>query len=97
MSLRNRMLGIWWEGGVRWNMSEYSASVGGRVSVRVFGIDMRWPEFPERPGALGGFLKGMKPYWNISLFHYRNHGSGVSPSLPDCHPAETVEMSARCW
>lgn len=32
-------------------------------------------EFPERPGALLQFLTGMAHDWNISLFHYRNHGS----------------------
>ncbi|MBK8181905.1 MAG: threonine ammonia-lyase, biosynthetic [Candidatus Competibacteraceae bacterium] len=32
-------------------------------------------EFPERPGALLQFLTGMAHGWNISLFHYRNHGS----------------------
>ena len=32
-------------------------------------------EFPERPGALLGFLKAIGTDWNISLFHYRNHGS----------------------
>ncbi len=32
-------------------------------------------EFPERPGALLKFLNGMAHGWNISLFHYRNHGS----------------------
>jgi len=32
-------------------------------------------EFPERPGALSRFLNRMNPGWNISLFHYRNHGS----------------------
>ena len=31
-------------------------------------------EFPERPGALMRFLASMSPNWNISLFHYRNHG-----------------------
>jgi threonine dehydratase len=31
--------------------------------------------FPERSGALLDFLKGMSAGWNISLFHYRNHGS----------------------
>lgn len=31
--------------------------------------------FPERPGALGRFLSGMRTDWNISLFHYRNQGS----------------------
>jgi threonine dehydratase len=32
-------------------------------------------EFPERPGALMRFLNSMRPDWNISLFHYRNHGA----------------------
>ena len=32
-------------------------------------------EFPERPGALLAFLTGIGHRWNISLFHYRNHGS----------------------
>jgi threonine dehydratase len=32
-------------------------------------------EFPERPGALLKFLKAIGTAWNISLFHYRNHGS----------------------
>ncbi|MBK9608352.1 MAG: threonine ammonia-lyase, biosynthetic [Betaproteobacteria bacterium] len=32
-------------------------------------------EFPERPGALLKFLDSMSGGWNISLFHYRNHGA----------------------
>ena len=32
-------------------------------------------EFPERPGALMNFLNRMSAGWNISLFHYRNHGA----------------------
>ena len=32
-------------------------------------------EFPERPGALLRFLQAIGSGWNISLFHYRNHGS----------------------
>ena len=32
-------------------------------------------EFPERPGALMRFLDSMRTDWNISLFHYRNHGA----------------------
>lgn len=32
-------------------------------------------EFPERPGALMQFLESMGHNWNISLFHYRNHGT----------------------
>jgi threonine dehydratase len=32
-------------------------------------------EFPERPGALLKFLNAIGTQWNITLFHYRNHGS----------------------
>lgn len=32
-------------------------------------------EFPERPGALRDFLEALAHGWNISLFHYRNHGA----------------------
>ncbi|MEM7194586.1 MAG: threonine ammonia-lyase, biosynthetic [Pseudomonadota bacterium] len=32
-------------------------------------------EFPERPGALKNFLDQVGTDWNITLFHYRNHGS----------------------
>jgi threonine dehydratase len=32
-------------------------------------------EFPERPGALLSFLSGLGADWNITLFHYRNHGA----------------------
>ena len=38
-------------------------------------------EFPERPGALMRFLSSMRPDWNISLFHYRNHGSDTGRVL----------------
>ncbi len=38
-------------------------------------------EFPERPGALIKFLGSMRPDWNISLFHYRNHGADVGRVL----------------
>lgn len=48
--------------------------VGGRVSEitneRIFSF-----EFPERLGALGKFLDRIGTTWNITLFHYRNHGS----------------------
>ncbi len=36
-------------------------------------------EFPERPGALLQFLDTLGGRWNISLFHYRNHGSDAGP------------------
>ncbi|TRZ91015.1 MAG: threonine ammonia-lyase, biosynthetic [Rhodocyclaceae bacterium] len=38
-------------------------------------------EFPERPGALMNFLNKMSAGWNISLFHYRNHGADTGRVL----------------
>ncbi len=38
-------------------------------------------EFPERPGALMRFLDSMSAGWNISLFHYRNHGADLGRVL----------------
>lgn len=38
-------------------------------------------EFPERPGALADFLSAIGARWNISLFHYRNHGAAYGRVL----------------
>jgi len=39
-------------------------------------------EFPERPGALRKFLSSLRNMgWNISLFHYRNHGADLGKVL----------------
>jgi threonine dehydratase len=47
-------------------------------------------EFPERPGALLKFLHAIGTAWNISLFHYRNHGSDHGRVLAGIQvPAET--------
>jgi threonine dehydratase len=47
-------------------------------------------EFPERPGALLKFLQAIGSAWNISLFHYRNHGSDYGRVLAGIQvPAET--------
>ncbi len=48
--------------------------VGGHASALKDEIVYRF-EFPERPGALMNFLEHMSKGWNISLFHYRNHGA----------------------
>jgi len=48
--------------------------VGGRAPQAKNEILYRF-EFPERPGALMQFLNRMSHHWNISLFHYRNHGA----------------------
>lgn len=51
-------------------------------------------EFPERPGALIGFLKGIKSKWNITLFHYRNNGSDIGKILAGISvpPAEEAQF-----
>jgi len=54
--------------------------VGGHAK----GVQHEWVyrfEFPERPGALLQFLSHMSEEWNISLFHYRNHGSAYGRVL----------------
>lgn len=38
-------------------------------------------EFPERPGALTRFLGGLSDSWNLTLFHYRNHGADIGKVL----------------
>ncbi|MEI7951136.1 MAG: threonine ammonia-lyase, biosynthetic [Synechococcaceae cyanobacterium ELA182] len=57
--------------------------VGGRLpasagSARDQGVELLYRfEFPERPGALMAFVNSLHPNWNISIFHYRNHGADV--------------------
>lgn len=48
--------------------------VGGRAEGVMDECACRF-EFPERPGALMTFLETLGGRWNISLFHYRNHGA----------------------
>jgi threonine dehydratase len=54
-------------------------------------------EFPERPGALLDFLNAIGTDWNISLFHYRNHGSDYGRILAgiDVPEDETDELEAH--
>jgi len=51
-------------------------------------------EFPERPGALLRFLQAIGSSWNISLFHYRNHGSDYGRVLAGVQvpPADAGEF-----
>jgi threonine dehydratase len=54
--------------------------VGGRAQNAGNELVYRF-EFPERPGALLRFLTRMGQRWNISLFHYRNHGAAYGRVL----------------
>jgi threonine dehydratase len=67
--------------------------VGGRVSSLGHELLYRF-EFPERPGALLDFLRAVGVRWNISLFHYRNHGSDYGRVLAgvQVEPAERAEF-----
>jgi len=57
--------------------------VGGRGDNRAEAI-YRF-EFPERPGALSQFLETLDARWNISLFHYSNHGAAEGHVLCGFH------------
>jgi threonine dehydratase len=63
-------------------------------------------EFPERPGALMAFVSSLHPNWNISIFHYRNHGADVGrivvgvqvpPGEMDDWRAYLAELPYRHW
>jgi threonine dehydratase len=52
-------------------------------------------EFPERPGALLSFLKKVKTEWNISLFHYRNHGADYGRVLIGLQVEDVNKLEAK--
>lgn len=62
--------------------------VGGRARVLRDEVILRC-EFPERPGALRKFLDGVGAEWNITLFHYRNHGADFGRVLVGLQVAAT--------
>ena len=70
--------------------------VGGRSSAVANERLYRF-EFPERPGALLDFLNAIGTDWNISLFHYRNHGSDYGRILAgiDVPDDETGELESH--
>jgi len=55
--------------------------VGGHAPATVENEIVYRFEFPERPGALLNFLTKLGQRWNISLFHYRNHGAAYGRVL----------------
>ncbi|WP_273429864.1 threonine ammonia-lyase, biosynthetic [Chitinibacter tainanensis] len=73
--------------------------VGGQAPQALHERVIRF-EFPERPGALLNFLNGMSDNWNISLFHYRNHGADygrvlVGIQVPPADDAAFGEFLSR--
>jgi threonine dehydratase len=58
---------------IRYMVGGHAPGIGDETLVRF--------EFPERPGALLDFLSGLGRRWNITLFHYRNHGAAYGRVL----------------
>ena len=54
-------------------------------------------EFPERPGALLKFLDALGGRWNISLFHYRNHGADFGRALAGFEVPEEEREDFRAF
>ena len=54
-------------------------------------------EFPERPGALMNFLNSMDHNWNISLFHYRNHGADYGRVLVGMQVPRTDKKALKTF
>jgi threonine dehydratase len=54
-------------------------------------------EFPERPGALMNFLNSMSHNWNISLFHYRNHGADYGRVLVGMQVPRTDKKALKTF
>ncbi|MEM6301621.1 MAG: threonine ammonia-lyase, biosynthetic [Pseudomonadota bacterium] len=80
--------------------------VGGKAPADLTDERVYRVEFPERPGALSKFLSGFGHKWNISLFHYRNHGAaygrimvGLQTSGKEKTAIETQleEIGYRYW
>ena len=55
--------------------------MGGRAPDHIEDEAVYRVDFPERPGALLKFLSGLGQRWNISMFHYRNHGAAYGRIL----------------
>src|SRR3954470_19204628 len=68
--------------------------VGGHVNGNVANERLFRFEFPERKGALLKFLQSIGTHWNITLFHYRNHGSDYGRVLTgiDVPQADTADF-----
>lgn len=64
--------------------------IGGHIPNQVNERIFRF-QFPEYPGALENFLETLGEHWNITLFHYRNHGAAFGQVLAGFEVPEDVE------
>ncbi len=72
---------------IRYMVGGHGANVDNEILVRF--------EFPERPGALLHFLTRIGKQWNISLFHYRNHGAAYGRVLMGIQVPESERPAFR--
>ncbi len=70
--------------------------VGGRSPLVKDEVVYRF-EFPEKPGALLRFLEHSAGRWNISLFHYRNHGAAFGRVLAGLEVPEAERKELRAF
>ncbi len=68
--------------------------VGGQAPEAVNNEVLYRFEFPERPGALLNFLMKVGDRWNISLFHYRNHGAAYGRVLVGLQVNDKKEITS---
>ncbi len=71
--------------------------VGGHAPAQLDNEVVYRFEFPERPGALMKFLNKIGGRWNISMFHYRNHGAAygrvlVGMQIPEAEREQMVRF-----
>lgn len=66
--------------------------VGGRAAT-LSGERLFRFEFPERPGAFLKFMNSLQPAWNLTLFHYRNHGDDVGRVLAGIHAPDSDQAA----
>ncbi len=71
---------------IRYMIGGKSADSNNQKSERLFSF-----EFPEHPGALEKFLAAMGELWNITLFHYRNHGAAFGQVLAGFEVSEAKQ------
>lgn len=66
--------------------------IGSNLDERLYRFN-----FPETPGCLGHFLKALNRGWNVTLFHYRNHGENIGKVLVGIDVSESDEEKFQAF
>eukprot|EP00038_Savillea_parva_P032020 m.92967 g.92967 ORF g.92967 m.92967 type:complete len:605 (-) comp9982_c0_seq1:269-2083(-) len=91
--LEKKGFGVWDMGSNELCKSHVRYLAGGRSPTAGTERLFRF-EFPEKPGALNKFLESLDKGFNVSLFHYRNHGDDFGRVLVGIQP-EVVKKQGR--